>query len=335
MAFQRLVFAVSLSLCTFASDLARADYATHPLAQAFMDKMVKEHNFKRQEVAALLRAAEKKPAILEAIARPAEKSKPWFEYRKIFLGADRIEQGVTFWSENAAALREAEQRFGVPAKMIVAIIGVETRFGRQMGSHRVIDALSTLAFDYPPRAPFFTQELEAFLVLTRSQKQNPLSLMGSYAGAMGFGQFMPSSVQNFAVDFDDDGVEDIWQNKRDAIGSVANYFKGNGWQKGAAVVTPARALPGFDAQALNTKAKPTVSLADMRNKGFVPLHNTYPANLPVEALSYAAETGTDYWLGFTNFYVITRYNRSQMYALAAWQLGEAIEAARMAPKAKQ
>lgn len=323
---KRALAGILLALVT--PSLWAAGYSQHPNAQIFIEKMVNEHHFKRQEVIAWLDAANKRQPILDAMERPAEKTKPWFEYRKIFLGNDRIDQGVIFWSENIDALRDAELRFGVPAKIIVAIIGVETRFGRQMGNYRVIDALATLGFDYPPRSAFFVKELEEFLVLARAQRQDPLNLMGSYAGAMGYGQFMPSSVRNFAVDFDGDGIEDIWRNKRDAIGSVANYFKQHGWQKNAPVFTRARTLVGFDPAMLNTKAKPSMSLRDMHNKGFVPLDAEFPSTLPVEALSYQQEQGTEYWLGFNNYYVITRYNRSQMYALAVWQLSEAIESAR-------
>jgi membrane-bound lytic murein transglycosylase B len=251
--------------------------------------------------------------------------KPWYEYRKIFITNERIAQGVQFWRENQSILRDVERKYQVSAKMVVAIIGVETGYGRNTGKHRVIDALSTLAFDYPPRADFFVKELEAFLLLTKQQQQDPLNLMGSYAGAMGYGQFMPSSVRNFAVDYDGDGAINIWTNKGDAIASVANYFKAHGWQYRAPVFTLAKKSAAFNEQLLNTKAKPSRSLNEMRSLGMSPITGEYPGTLPVEALSYQLENGWEYWLGFNNYYVITRYNRSQMYALAAWQLGEAIE----------
>lgn len=315
-------------LLVLAATAARADYSQHPLAQAFIDTMQAKHSFSRTEIQGYLKEAEKKQGILDAIAKPAEKAKPWFEYRKIFLGQDRIDQGVAFWNENAQALHNAQVRYGVPAKMIVAIIGVETRFGRHMGSYRVLDALSTLAFDYPARAPFFTKELEAFFVMARAQKQNPLRLMGSYAGAMGYGQFMPSSVNNFAEDFDGDGIEDIWANKKDAIGSVANYFKAHGWQTGAPVVVRAQVPNQLDRSLLNARGKPSKSLEDWQGMGVRAQAKGLNTQLPAQAYSFQQPEAEEYWLGFTNFYVITRYNHSQMYALAAWQLAEAIEAAR-------
>lgn len=307
------------------ASLAVGEYTQHPLTLAFIDKMVEQHQFNRKQLLNLFAKVEKKQSILEAIARPAEKVKPWYEYRKIFITNERIAQGVQFWRENQSILREVERKYQVSAKMVVAIIGVETGYGRNTGKHRVIDALSTLAFDYPPRAEFFVKELEAFLLLTKQQQQDPLSLMGSYAGAMGYGQFMPSSVRNFAVDYDGDGAINIWTNKGDAIASVANYFKAHGWQYRAPVFTLAKKTAAFNEQLLNTKAKPSRSLNEMRSLGMSPITGEYPGTLPVEALSYQLENGWEYWLGFNNYYVITRYNRSQMYALAAWQLGEAIE----------
>lgn len=307
------------------ASLAVGEYTQHPLTLAFIDKMVEQHQFNRKQLLNLFAKVEKKQSILEAIARPAEKVKPWYEYRKIFITNERIAQGVQFWRENQSILRDVERKYQVSAKMVVAIIGVETGYGRNTGKHRVIDALSTLAFDYPPRADFFVKELEAFLLLTKQQQQDPLNLMGSYAGAMGYGQFMPSSVRNFAVDYDGDGAINIWTNKGDAIASVANYFKAHGWQYRAPVFTLAKKTAAFNEQLLNTKAKPSRSLNEMRSLGMSPVTGEYPGTLPVEALSYQLENGWEYWLGFNNYYVITRYNRSQMYALAAWQLGEAIE----------
>lgn len=320
---------VLLGLLLSSISHAAGEYAQHPLALAFIDKMVDQHHFDRKYLLGLFAKAEKKQSILDAIARPAEKVKPWYEYRKIFITKERVAQGVQFWQENQTVLSEVERKYKVSAKMIVAIIGVETGYGRNTGKHRVIDALATLAFDYPPRADFFGKELEAFLLMAKQQKQDPLSLTGSYAGAMGYGQFMPSSVRNFAVDNNGDGIVDIWNNKGDAIASVANYFKAHGWQDRAPVFTLAKKSATFDEQLLNTKAKPSRSLKELRGLGISPLSGNYPPNLAAEALSYQQENNMEYWLGFANYYVITRYNRSQMYALAAWQLGEAIEQAKL------
>jgi membrane-bound lytic murein transglycosylase B len=302
---------------------AVADYSKHPLAPAFIDEMVQQHGFTASEVESILRSAEKRQPILDAIARPAEKSKTWKEYRPIFIVPMRITNGLAFWQEHRAALAAAEKQYGVPAEIIVAIIGVETNYGRNMGSWKVIDALTTLAFDYPPRAPFFRSELVNYFILTREQKHNPLEFKGSYAGAMGFGQFMPSSYRNFAVDFSGDGFTDIWNNPTDAIGSVANYFKKHGWQSGKAVVVPAR-LSQARAQviandAFNKVVPPALTLGEWKKIGVVPVTKA-SKNLPAIAIEFDGVNGLEYWFGLQNFYTITRYNRSPMYAMAVYDL---------------
>lgn len=237
---------LALSLSLVATG-AFADYSKHDLAEGFVQDMVSKHGFKAQEVREILQRANKRQPILDAISRPAERTKTWKEYRPIFIQQLRITNGISFWKEHEQTLARAEKTYGVPAEIIVAIIGVETNYGRNMGSYEVLDALSTLAFDYPPRAPFFRSELENYLVLTREHSQSPFRFKGSYAGAMGFGQFMPSSYRNYAVDFSGDGFADIWENPIDAIGSVANYFVKHGWQSGKQVIVPAqlsaRAMP--------------------------------------------------------------------------------------------
>ena len=314
-------------VCVFGAGQAVADYSQHPEVSAFVDRMVKEHGFEAKQIREHLAQAEKKPAILEAIARPAEKTKPWYEYRKIFLDNDRIQQGVVFWQENAATLDAVSERYGVDPSIIVAIIGVETRYGRHMGNYRVIDALATLGFDYPPRATFFRGQLEQLFLLAREQKQDPLVLKGSYAGAMGFGQFIPSSFRHYARDHDGDGVADIWTNREDAIASVANYFKAHGWQTGQPVFVRAKVSGKVDETLVNSTGRPQHSVAELKKKGVEPVA-AVGADRLVSLLSYEQEQGPEYWLGFNNFYVITRYNRSQLYAMAAWQLSEAIKEAR-------
>lgn len=313
---------------------AAADYQQHPEAQAFIESMVKEHGFKANDIKAVLAQAEKKQAILDAIARPAEKTKPWFEYRKIFLDNDRIQQGAAFWQENATTLADVSERYGVDESIIVAIIGVETRYGRHMGGYRVVDALATLGFDYPPRATFFRGQLEQLFLLAREQKQNPLDLKGSYAGAMGFGQFIPSSYRHFARDHDGDEVADIWANKQDAIASVANYFKAHGWQTGKPVFVRANVSGKVDDSMVNSTARPDATLAELSKKGIKPAVNVNGEH-KAALLSYQQEQGPEYWLGFNNFYVITRYNRSQLYAMAVWQLSEAIKESRAETVAKK
>ncbi len=214
----------------------------------------------------------------------------------------------------------------MPAEIIVAIIGVETNYGRNMGSHRVLDALSTLAFDYPPRAPFFRSELGHYLQLTREQQQDPLSIKGSYAGAMGYGQFMPSSYRNYAVDFDGDGRVNIWTNVEDAIGSVANYFRAHGWRSDEPVALRARAGAELAPELLNLIDIPTTTLSHWRDRGLEAIV-TLPEDWPAQAYRLDGEFGEEFWLGLHNFYVITRYNRSHMYALAVYQLSGEIRAA--------
>jgi membrane-bound lytic murein transglycosylase B len=304
---------------------AFADYSQHPMAAAFTDEMVRQHGFKREEIAQWLSRAERQQSILDAIARPAEKAKPWKDYRKLFVTNDRIQQGVVFWREHAQTLAHAERVSGVPAAIIVAIIGVETRYGRNAGNYRVLDALTTLSFDYPPRADFFRSQLVEFFLMTREQKLVPDRVLGSYAGAMGFGQFMPSSYRKYAVDFNGDGEIDIVNNIDDAIGSVANYLKGYGWQRGGQIVVKAQVKEPLPDGLLREVLEPVTTLADYKRKNVasaVPLaDNTLAALFMLEG-----DSGNEYWLALNNFYVITRYNRSQMYAMAVVQLSEEITA---------
>ncbi|MAT49888.1 MAG: lytic murein transglycosylase B [Porticoccaceae bacterium] len=300
-------------------------YEAHPLTLALVERLVEEHDFDRQHLLALFGEVEKKQSIIDAMNRPAEKVKPWYEYRQIFLQEKRIDAGVEFWRQNADTLEKAQQRYGVDPAIIVAIIGVETYYGRIRGSYRVMDALSTLAFDYPKRSPFFTRELENFLILTREQEKDPLSLKGSYAGAMGYGQFMPSSYRNYAIDFDGDGVTDIWDNTEDAIGSVANYFVAHGWRPGEPVVTPAIVQGHYGGDDANALKGPEKTVAELAALGLRAREGAdADAGARAMPLRYEGEDGDEYWLGFENFYVITRYNHSHRYAMAVYQLSEMI-----------
>ena len=324
------VLSTSLALLLGAAGSASvsADYTQHPLAEAFVERMVTEHKYDRDTVIKLLAEAKKQQSILDAISRPAEKSKQWHEYRKIFLGEKRIQQGVDFWLENRDTIARASEKFGVAPEIIVAIIGVETRYGRHAGRYRVLDALATLGFDYPKRAKFFRKELEHYLLLVKEQNQDPLALKGSYAGAMGYGQFISSSYRHYAVDFDGDDVADIWNNPVDAIGSVANYFNAHRWKTGKPVVARAKIAEGYDAEILNSRAKPALTLKEVKQKGFTlaaPVADIAADDVEkVLPLLYHGEKGKEFWLGFDNFYVITRYNRSRLYAMAVWQLSQEI-----------
>jgi len=300
------------------------DFQDNADVQMFIDEMVERHQFQRDQLVELFDQASKRNDILEAIARPAEKTKPWYEYRKIFLKPERINGGVEFWQDNADILERAAAHFEVDPAIIVAIIGVETRYGKHTGSYRVIDALSTLAFAYPPRSKFFRSELEQFLILTREEDVNVRDVKGSYAGAMGYGQFIPSSYRNYAVDFSGDGKRNLWNDLEDIIGSVANYFHRHGWkaqQSVAARVSKGRPLDNFQ---VSEKLKPGKTTAgDFGAKG-VMTTPALPADLPVELLELEQSNGPEYWLTGNNFYVITRYNRSPLYAMAVLQLSEAI-----------
>ncbi|MFC6632772.1 lytic murein transglycosylase B [Microbulbifer taiwanensis] len=296
-------------------------------AKAFVDYMVETHDFDREELNDLMREAKLKESILKAIKRPAEKAKPWYEYRKIFLTPQSIAGGVDFWDKNAKALAAAEKKYGVPAEMIVAIIGIETRYGGNMGGYRVLDALATLAFNYPRRSAFFTKELENYLLLTRDQGMDPTELKGSYAGAMGFGQFMPSSYRAYAVDFNGDGSVDIWTNTEDAIGSVANYFAEHGWKAGEPVVVLANPRPNADMTVVNDSLDPNWTVGELAEKGFPTTAQVSP-EMAASVFSLQTEQGKQYWIGLNNFYVITRYNRSRLYSMAAYDLAQEIVKAR-------
>jgi membrane-bound lytic murein transglycosylase B len=292
--------------------------------QHFIREMSARHGFNPAQLQALFDRVQVRPSIIAAMDRPAE-AKPWYEYRTIFINPQRIRGGVEFWRTHAATLARAEQVFGVPPEIVVAIIGVETQYGGNMGRHRVLEALATLAFDYPRRADFFRKELEAFLLLTRAEGVDPLTLRGSYAGAMGWGQFMPTSYQNYAVDFDGDGRRDLWRNPRDAIGSVANYFRQHGWRPGEPVVVPARVGGTAYADLITRRltTPPTDSVASLQAQGVAPLTPVDGARAAL-LLELQGRAGPEHWLAFHNFYVITRYNRSQLYAMAVYQLSREI-----------
>lgn len=304
----------------------RGDFAGNVSAQRFIDRMVSQYAFNRQHLQDLLAQTRELDWVIRLMDRQAPSYTPpsgpngaWLRYRKKFITPGNVRNGVLFWDQYEADLQRAFRTYGVPPEIIVGIIGVETRWGRVMGKTRIIDALATLSFSYPRRAEFFSGELEQFLLQARNEGDDPLSLRGSYAGAMGYGQFMPSSFTRYAVDFDGNGQRDLW-NPRDAIGSVANYFKQHGWVTGDTVAVratgQARSLEnGFATQypiSVLTAAglRPQSSLGNHQSTSLLRLDmgNTY-----------------QYWYGLPNFYVITRYNHSTHYAMAVWELGKAVE----------
>lgn len=296
----------------------------------FIDEMVAEHDFDRAELERVLSGARKQQSILDAISRPAEKSKPWHEYRDIFIQPQRVEAGVRFWSEHEDTIARISEETGVPGEILVGIIGVETYFGRITGKYRVLDALATLGFDYPPRAKFFRRELGEFLVLAREEQVDVDAALGSYAGAMGSPQFIPSSYRHYAVDSDGDGRRDLWQSWEDVIGSVANYFVSHKWRAGEQVVAAASLSNGFSGTLPERNTlKMTQTVAELSRQG-VTFSTDRELDDKAKLIVFEGESGPLYFVGFHNFYVITRYNRSWMYAMAVWQLGNDIAAARAA-----
>ncbi len=290
----------------------------------FIAQMAKRHDFDLDSLTKVLKQTIVSQTILNAISRPAEKKLTWHKYRKIFIQEKRIRQGVAFMQNNQTKLTEAEKKFGVPAEIITAIIGVETFYGRIAGSYRVVDALNTLAFHYPKRADFFRSEFEQFLLLAREQGFDPLSLKGSYAGAMGLPQFISSSYRHYAIDFDGDETIDIWNNPSDAIGSVANYFVEHGWQKGKPVTVKVEVEGNNFKQALDGGLEPDINKTDLDRLG-IKSTSTYEKNEKLKLFEFELENENEYWLAHKNFYVITRYNHSSLYAMAVYRLAMEIK----------
>jgi membrane-bound lytic murein transglycosylase B len=308
-----------------------APYGERREVQAFVQDLVQRHGFIEAELSYLFSRVRRADPVLEAIERPAEKIRTWPEYRAPFLEERRIADGLAFWRAHRAALARAERAYGVPAEVIVAIIGVETFYGRNTGRWRVVDALATLAFDYPPRARFFRAELESYLLFARDANLDVFAMRGSYAGAMGLPQFMPSSARHYAVDFDKDGAVDLRRSPTDAIGSVGNFLRQHGWRKGAPVLVRARV--GGDAwRPLVGGFEPKVPLAKWLEAG-VQIDQPAPGldELPA-ILVELPDSPSEFRLGFRNFYVITRYNRSAMYASAVHDLSQALRARAAKPK---
>lgn len=297
---------------------------------AFVDYTAKTYGVDPQRVRDVLAAAEYKQSIIDAITRPAEAVKPWRDYRTIFMTPARIDGGIAFYRDNREALDRVAAETGVPAEYIVAIIGVETFYGRNTGSYRVVDALYTLAFDHPKRAPFFAGELAQLFALTAQEPQlSILELKGSYAGAMGMGQFMPSSYRLWAKDGDRDGRRDLLTHKPDVFASIANYFVVHGWQADGPVVARA-GLDAGRAEFAPENLEPVHALSTLAERGYRPLPGeplpADPATQGATVVGFDGDAGREYWLGYRNYYVITRYNRSPMYALAVHQLAQAIRA---------
>lgn len=300
-----------------------APYAERKMVQEYIDQIANEHDLPRQKLLQVFNQIEPQQNVLDAISKPAEKTLTWAEYRPIFIKTKRIEAGRQFMRDHADTLARAEAAYGVPANVITAIIGVETFYGRITGKYSVLEAVATLAFDYPPRSKFFKQELTEFLILSHAEGWNMAQVKGSYAGAMGWPQFISSSYRRYAVDFDGDGKRDLVGSTEDAIGSVANYLKVHGWQAGALVAEPWAVSANQLASAtklVSESLKPAVSPAVLKKLGF-----NADTSKPVSVMQFDGEKGQEIWVGYPNFYAITRYNHSRMYALAVHQLSQAVQ----------
>lgn len=313
-----LVFAV------ISSTACSQNYYDRAEVQQFIQRMGNEHQLNEEILIRLFKQAETQTQVLKAIQTPAERKKEWFEYRPIFLTDARIKEGVQYWQENQQVLADVEQTTGVPAEVIVAIIGVETFYGRITGNHPVFDSLVTLGFDYPKRSAFFLSELEHYLLLCKEEGFNPTELIGSYAGAMGRAQFISSSYRRYAVDYDQDGKRDLWNSNEDAIGSVGNYLKEHGWNDSPMIATSAQFSGDASSVDESNTLKPAFSYTQLQAQGF-------NSTIPVESdddlslIVLLGDKGKEYWLGHNNFYVITRYNHSSMYAMAVFQLSQEIK----------
>jgi len=320
--------AMLLLCCILPSDAQTPpnEYRLRPEIEKFVNHMARQHNFSVHDLRALFASLQTHQGVMKAIGAPST-AKPWYEFKPLFVDAGRIGNGVKFWNDNADLLTRARNEFGVPEAIIVSLIGIETRYGKQTGGIRIIDSLSTLAFDWPQRAEFFRGELEQFLLLCREQNWNPLSIKGSFAGAMGLPQFMPGSYRRHAVDYDGDGHIDLWTNTADVIGSVAGYLSTFGWKDGAPVVAPARANLNDVRPLIDMGLKPWLTLDQWRLRG-IETYSPYPADLSASLFTVDLVGGSELWFGFDNFYALLQYNRSRNYVMAVYELALEITRAR-------
>ncbi|MGD2020511.1 MAG: lytic murein transglycosylase B [Thiohalocapsa sp.] len=326
-----LSIAAASLLAATAQATAEAPPAYTAGSRAFVADMAGSLGYGADALAALMADARYQQDIIDAMNRPYE-AKPWREYRQLFVTPERIGGGAAFLREHADLLHQVEAAYGVPPEIVTAIVGIETNYGGTLGSHRVLDALSTLGFAYPRRADFFRKELGEFLRLAREEQVDPRTAKGSYAGAVGMPQFIPSSYRAYAVDFNGDGRRDLWDSPADVLGSVGNYLAQHGWRRDAPVAAPALLTAGRPAGipiAEKRPVRPEQTLAQLAAAGVVPDDATgadQPAADSRATLLALDGEDTEYWLGFDNFYAITRYNHSNLYAMAAFQLSREIAA---------
>jgi membrane-bound lytic murein transglycosylase B len=321
---RRRLLLLSLCLACAALRPAAAIDIRRPEVRQFIDEVAQRDSIGKRQLRKLLKAAKSQPAIIDAMNRPAEKAKPWYEYRPIFLTERRIREGTDFWLAHRRELDRASVRTGVAPEYLAAIVGVETYYGRLTGSYRVLDALATLAFDYPARAKFFQDELEQFILLSRDMRLDPLAVKGSYAGAMGAPQFMPSNYRRFAVDADANGRIDLWNNWSDVCASVGNYLKEHGWNSGEPVLSEAAVDAGKTADLDGRKLALSDTVESLKAKG-VSFDSSLPPESPVILIAADESDGVHWRVGYNNFYVLTRYNHSALYAMAVYELATAVK----------
>ncbi len=302
---------------------AWAGYENHPKFKQFAQELEKEYNIPEAEARQWLAQSKKLDSVLKAIARPAERTLQWDRYQDIFLTKKRTLKGKEFLKKHQALLQKAEAKYGVKREVIAAIIGVETFYGTRQGSYRVLDSLATLAFDYPKR-PLFWKQLKAFFAMAQQENLDPTKIKGSYAGAMGYGQFIPTSFLAYAVDGDGDGKRDLWKNPADAIASVANYFKRHGWRDGEPVTQRVRVSGSAYKPLINDNRKPKWTPAQLTSKGVTLSQTGGNPDRPANLMRLQGKKGAEFWMGEHNFYVITRYNHSRLYGMAVHQLSEAL-----------
>ena len=301
-------------------DLIKVDYSKNN----FIAYMVENYNFKQEDLDNIFNDVEILQGVLNSISNPAERVIPWYEYKDIFLTDRRIELGVDFWLENYEIISSVSQSYDIPPEIIVSILGIETYYGRYTGDYSVLDSLYTLAFAYPPRSEFFLSELENFLLLTREEEIDPFLVRGSYAGAMGNSQFISSSYRAYAVDGDGDGKRDLWNSIPDILSSICNYFSVHGWQKGGPIFEKAYFSNDNNVSVESNSLILEDTIESLHAEGYE-FSSDLPVDSPVTPVILSGDQGLEYWIGFRNFYVITRYNRSEKYAMATYQLAEAIK----------
>ncbi len=314
-----LLVTLIISTIVNAVEIKLGDYKNRADVNQFIERMAKQSDYSEQELVELFSSVKKQSHLFELLNKPAEKELQWHQYRHIFIKDKRIEQGVEFWREHASLLNEISLKTGVPAEIIIAIIGVETFYGTYRGKDPVFDSLVTLAFDYPKRSKFFSRELEQLLLLAREQNLDPRALMGSYAGAMGMPQFIASSYRSYAVDFDGDGQANLFDSIPDIFASVANYFVKHGWRTNEPVAGPLTALENNSIDQLNPGVKLDYKWSDLVQNGLYSKTELDP-DTAVALVKLEQKNMPEYWVGLQNFYVITRYNHSEMYAMAVYQL---------------